>query len=360
MDPSGIRALVASFVGGVASCYLCPTVAVLQTYSLVSDMHKKAPQYVRAQSQMADAIGMEVPLDIAWLTSIIPLDFVPREIEISPDEKTLYVAHESGNEISVFSLVEPFDVRSIKGAGAGDITLSPDGKRLYSVGSKKCYVIDTENLTVIRTLASAKVNRIVCSPDGCFICLSFQDMPGGLVRVIRTDDYHVENDFDLGALSNASLALAVSPQSDRIFASVLADGIALSAVSVIDPVGYGQDDIPGFADPRSMAISSDGLRLYVGGIDEVYIADGTSGRMYYREKIGCQGYPVKIIGITPDDRYVYVVYTCNFDVYRVDTVKGTVSCIAYFPSVGGSVLSKAGTRLYTTHSDMSWVSIYQL
>ncbi len=102
---------------------------------------------------------------------------------------------------------------------------------------------------------------------------------------------------------------------------MLVDRTAPTDVLAISRVDYLQHDIPGFSDPRSMAFSSDGAWLYVGGIDEVYIIDAATNKMFYREKIGTQGYPVKVIGVTPDERYVYAIYTCNYDVYRIDTVK---------------------------------------
>ncbi|MBA1228326.1 YncE family protein [Pseudomonas viridiflava] len=323
-------------------------------------MHKKASQEIHALTQMADPSGIGIPLDIAWLTGIIPLGFVPREMVLSPDEKTLYVSNENGREISVIDVQTSSVVNCIKGAGAGNLTLSPDGKHLYTIGYNKCFVINTQTHEVIRVMGSGSVNRIVCSLDGRFIYLSFRYAPGGLIRQIETQHYSVVNDFDLGTLSNGSLALGVSPENDCVYASAPAEGSGTSAVSAIGTIDYLQHDIAGFTDPRSLAVSTDGTRLYVGGIDEVYIVDTTTLRMFYREKIGSQGYPVTVIGITPDDRYVYAVYTCNFDVYRIDTIKGTVTCVAFFPSLGSSVLNKAGTHLYSTHTDMNWVSIYKL
>ncbi|MCF5283821.1 YncE family protein, partial [Pseudomonas syringae] len=106
-------------------------------------MQKKASQNVRALTHIVDPVGSGVPLDIAWLTGIIPLGFVPAEIAISPDETTLYVAHESGREVSVVDIASASVTGAIKRAGAGAITLSPDGKRLYTIGQKRCYVVDT-------------------------------------------------------------------------------------------------------------------------------------------------------------------------------------------------------------------------
>lgn len=323
-------------------------------------MQKKASQNVRALTHIAGPVGSGAPLDIAWLTGIIPLGFVPAEIAISPDETTLYVAHESGREVSVVDIASASVTGAIKRAGAGAITLSPDGKRLYTIGQKRCYVVDTRMREVIRILPAANVNRILCSADGRFICLSFQNALGGLIRLIEAENYTVENEFDLGALTNASLALGISPLNDRFYATMLVDRTAPTDVLAISKVDYLQHDIPGFSDPRSMVFSSDGAWLYVGGIDEVYIIDAATNKTFYRERIGTQGYPVKVIGVTPDDRYVYAIYTCNYDVYRIDTVKGIATCIAYFPSVGGAVLNKTGTYIYSTHPDMSWISIYRL
>ncbi|NVL30477.1 YncE family protein, partial [Pseudomonas syringae pv. actinidiae] len=117
---------------------------------------------------MTEPVSPGAPLDIAWLTGIIPLGFVPAEIVISPDETTLYVAHESGREVNVVDIATLSVVGSIKRAGAGAITLSPDGKRLYTIGQKRCYVVDTRLREVIRILLTANVNRILCSPDGRF------------------------------------------------------------------------------------------------------------------------------------------------------------------------------------------------
>ncbi|MCF5826256.1 YncE family protein [Pseudomonas syringae] len=323
-------------------------------------MHKRASQDVSALIHIANPVSAGIALDIAWLTGIIPLDFMPAEIVISPDETTLYVAHESGNQISVVDIDSSSVVGTVKRAGSGAITLSPDGKRLYTIGQKKCYVVDTALREVIRIIPAVSVNRILCSPDGRFICLSFQDAAGGLIRIIETENYTVENGFDLGSLSMASLALAVNPESNRIYATTVLDRQAPTDVSAIGTLDYMQDDIPGFADPRSMVISSGGDLLYVGGIDEVYVVDATTHRMICRETLGEEGYPVKVVGISPDNRYVYAVYTRDYDVYRIDTVKGITTCIACFPSAGSSALNKSGSYIYTTHADMNWISIYTL
>ncbi len=203
--------MAASLDDGDISSYLFPVLAVLQDLLKGERNAKKASQNVRALTHIADPVGSGVPLDIAWLTGIIPLGFVPAEIVISPDETTLYVAHESGREVSVVDIASASVVGSIKRAGAGAITLSPDGKRLYTIGQKRCYVVDPRLREVIRILPAANVNRILCSPDGRFICLSFQNALGGLIRLIETENYTVENEFDLGALTNASLALGISP-----------------------------------------------------------------------------------------------------------------------------------------------------
>ncbi|RMS46549.1 hypothetical protein ALP71_03940, partial [Pseudomonas coronafaciens pv. garcae] len=89
---------------------------------MVMEMQKKASQHVRALTHMVDPVSSGEPLDIAWLTGIIPLGFVPAELALSPDETTLYVAHESGREVSVVDIATASVVGSIKRAGAGAIS----------------------------------------------------------------------------------------------------------------------------------------------------------------------------------------------------------------------------------------------
>ncbi|MFH7407634.1 YncE family protein, partial [Pseudomonas syringae pv. tagetis] len=53
------------------------------------------------------------------------------------------------------------------------------------------------------------------------------------------------------------------------------------------------------------------------------------------------------------------IYTCNYDVYRIDNVKGIATCNEYFPSVVGAELNSTGTYINSTHPDISWISIYR-
>ncbi|TFZ32752.1 YncE family protein, partial [Pseudomonas syringae] len=77
-------------------------------------MQKKASQNVRALTHIADPVGSGVPLDIAWLTDINPLVFVPAQIAISTDQTPLYVAHNSGCEGSVLEIARPSVQGTIK------------------------------------------------------------------------------------------------------------------------------------------------------------------------------------------------------------------------------------------------------
>jgi DNA-binding beta-propeller fold protein YncE len=341
--------------------FLFPIFAVLQkTYSLVSEMHKRASQSLSASAQMTDSIGTTIPLDTAWLVGIIPLDFVPREIAISHDEKTLFVAHANGQAVSVIDIATNSITRQIHRTGAGNITVSPDGAKLYTVGTTCCYVIDTYSHEVIDTIPSAGVNRIVCSPNGRFLGLSFEYSPDGLIRLVDRYDYSCENDFDLGTRADTSLVLAISADSALVYTSVRGNSEDSRRVSVIDTTDYSQIDIPGFREPQSMVTSQDANVFYVGGRNGVYFVDAATHTLFRIVELGMPGYPVEVIGVTPDGHHVYAMHGCEGDLYRIDTYDYKATCVASLPSASGSVLSADGTRLYTTHSDLQWISLYAL
>lgn len=330
-----------------------------KTYSLVSEMHKRASQNLRASAQTSDSISTKVPFETAWLVELVPLDFVPHELAVSHDEKSLYVAHRNARKISVIDIASNNIVSQIRNCGSGKVTVSPDGSKLYTLGKTQCYVIDTATHEVIDTIPSRGVNRIVCSPNGRYLALSFSDSPDGLIRIVDRYDYASENDFDLGTLADTSLVLAISPDSAFIYATVIGDEDT-TAVSVIDMTDYSQIDIPGFLNPRSLVVSPDGYFLYAGGRNGVYFADATTCTQFYILEVGVPGYSVDVIGITPDGRYVYAIHGREGDLYRIDTYDRKATCVASLPACSGSMLSADGTCLYTAHSDLQWISLYSL
>ncbi|MFJ4141763.1 YncE family protein [Pseudomonas sp. NPDC089734] len=295
----------------------------------------------------------------AMLLDSIPLAFAPKDIDVSVEGHELFVSHEDGSGVSVINIAERQIVSTIERSGGGDIAVSPEGETLYVAGEHECVVIDIQRCAIKQVIDAEGIDRVAASPDGRFICMTFRDAPGGLIRVLETAEYKAESDFDLGRMSNATLVMALSPDSRYIYAAEISDDPD-SAVAVIDTVDYSQVDIPGFRNPCSMAVSREGRYLYVGGFDEMFIADTTTHRIHYALEFGSRGYPVNVIGVTPDEKYVYAIHTCNFDLYRIDTQERTAERIDVFESVGGAVLNREGTRLYTTHPDRQWVSIYAL
>ena len=322
-------------------------------------MHKRASQHLSASAQTSGLVGHKTPLDTAWLVGVVPLQFVPADIVLSRDEQTLYVAHANGRAISVIDIASSSVALQLCDCGGERMALSPDGTLLYATGRKQCHVIDTATCEVIDTIASRGVNRIVCSPNGRFVSLSFNDSPDGIIRLVDRYDYASETDFDLGTLAESSHVLAVSPDSRRIYATVAGDE-ECRTLSVIDTADYSQIDIPGFADPQSLVLSPDGYFLYAGGRNGVYVADAVTHSVLCVVELGMPGYAVDVVGITPDGHHVYAVHGCEGDLYRVDTYDRKATCVASLPAASGSVMSADGTRLYTSHSDLQWISLYAL
>lgn len=322
-------------------------------------MHKRASQHLSASATSSGSVETRTPLDTAWLVGVVPLQFVPAAIVLSRDEQSLYVAHADGRAVSIIDIPSSTVSLQLRDCAAGRIALSPDGTLLYTIGRKHCYVIDTTTHEVIDIIPSRGVNRIVCSPNGRFVSLSFSDSPDGIVRLVDRYDYASETDFDLGTFAETSHVLAVSPDSRRIYATVSGDG-ECRTVSVIDTADYSQVDIPGFLEPQSLVPSPDGYFLYAGGRNGVYVADAVTHSVLCVVEIGMPGYGVEVVGITPNGHHVYAVHGCEGDLYRIDTYDRKATCVASLPAASGSVMSADGTRLYTSHSDLQWISLYAL
>lgn len=322
-------------------------------------MHKRASQRLGAFVPTSGSVETGSPLDTAWLVGVVPLRFVPAAIVLSRDEQLIYVAHADGRAVSVIDIASSSVTLQLRDCGSGPIALSPDGTLLYTAGRKHCYVIDTATHEVIDTIPAQGVNRIVCSPNGRFVSLSFSDSPDGIIRLVDRYDYASETDFDLGALGESSHVLAVSPDSTRIYAAVSGEE-ECRTLSVIDTAYYSQVDIPGLLDPQSLVPSPDGYFLYVGGRNGVYVADAVTHTVLCVVEFGMPGYAVEVIGITPDGHHVYAVHGCEGDLYRIDTCDRKATCVASLPAASSSALSVDGTRLYTAHSDLKWISLYAL
>lgn len=323
-------------------------------------MHIRAPQDFDASTQVIDSIGTTTPSDTAWLTDFIPLGFIPGSIAMSPDEKTLYISHQDASAISVIDVLTGQTTKEIYDAGAGRITVSPDGCLLYTLANNRCYVIDTQTHEISESIPAPKANRTLCTPNRRYLGMSFANVPGGIVRLVDLDDHDSVLDFDLGAMSDSSLVLASSPDSSVFYAAMTDEGADSTTLSVIDTTDYSQVDIPGFRDPQSMVVSPDGRFLYVGGRDGVYFVDASSRRMLGVVEVGLPDYQVEVVGITPDGRHVYAVNSQSGELYRVDTADGKATCVTVLSAAEGSVMSADGTRLYTVHSDLQWISIHAL
>ncbi|CAG1012281.1 Hydrazine synthase subunit beta [Burkholderiales bacterium] len=86
------------------------------------------------------------------LLARISVDRYPREIDVSPDGKFLYVTHSQDDRVSVIDTQTSSVVKTI-GIGGGSVAAAPDGARVYLTGRELSVVsvIDAVSMNVIST-----------------------------------------------------------------------------------------------------------------------------------------------------------------------------------------------------------------
>jgi YVTN family beta-propeller protein len=115
----------------------------------------------------------------------------PTYVSISPDDRTLYVACNTGNTLQVWDAVTLEKRGEVAvGKGAYNVEVSPDG-RLVLVTNKKdksVSLVDARSLKVLATMATTKgvVHGIAWSPDGTYAYISAESVgadPGSVDMV---------------------------------------------------------------------------------------------------------------------------------------------------------------------------------
>ena len=132
------------------------------------------------------------------------LDPAPTAVVASPDGQRIYIRHDpttkslsSINTVSVIETTGSTIVASIPvgTASAGDVSISPDGSRLYVTNNVDftLSVIDTGTNTVIHTIAAGYLGSshgVAVSPDGSELYVTDFNQPGSTF-VVDTTSYAV-------------------------------------------------------------------------------------------------------------------------------------------------------------------------
>lgn len=129
------------------------------------------------------------------------------QFALSPDGNTMVVGGQLTGEVLVYDTSDPSNIKEIKSidvkAGPWHPVFTPDGKRVY-LGNKMANavtVLDMEKLevdTVIEGEGLAQPHGITISPDGKYVFISNNNLPGGMMMMMgsKKDDEHAGHQME--------------------------------------------------------------------------------------------------------------------------------------------------------------------
>jgi YVTN family beta-propeller protein len=187
----------------------------------------------------------------------------PFMLAVTPDNRRVYVS-DPWQFVLVFDVsnsnFKQMKVIEVGGLPRG-IAFKKDGSRAFvaKAGAASVAVIDTASLTVINTInTGSHPFSVAVSPDGRRLYVGNQSSQS--VSVFDTDTFQELSGSPIG-VSGGPSRLATSPDGTLLFVSC---NVVPHCLNIIDTATLTLvRSIPTAAQPKSMAVSPDGIRVYL-------------------------------------------------------------------------------------------------
>ena len=223
------------------------------------------------------------------------------DVAVSPTGRTLYTVDSSGDSVRVFDATTGLATVTISGFSTPTtIALSPDAKRAYvaSQTARTVTMVDTTTNTIVTTFSVSSTSAptdLVVNADGSLVYITV----GDALQVRSTIDGTLQKTY---ALSGDAKAVALSTTKAYVATPFSVDSALLSG-STSDLLYVGTTGTP-----KSIAVSPDGVTLYVGTMDtgiESLLSGPIGGGTLTPVGLGSVLTGLLSIAVTPDSATVY-------------------------------------------------------
>ncbi len=297
--------------------------------------------------------------------AMIPVGGGPTAPASSPSGDRIYVGSTANPTISVVATVTNTVIDSIGPAplglqGAQQLTVHPDGTRLYCNTFGAVTVVDVNAKSIAALIPSGWAGMVAVHPDGSTVFLASGGDDSGTPdpKVLLIDA--ATNTVTGSIKVDEAYYVAVSPNGARLYVA----GYSGDLIWVIDTVGHSIVQTIDLGKPISgLVVSPDNSRVYVLGAvkfgvttSNVTVIDAATGAVTTAITFPL-GEELTDMAVAPDGAAVYVTQLTG-DVSRIDTSTMTVTDTVSIGSYAGAVaVSPDGSRIYVTNRHANTVSV---
>jgi YVTN family beta-propeller protein len=265
-------------------------------------------------AQTADSIGIAAKTPKNTVITTVGVGTQPLGIVVSHDNKTVYVANNGSNNVSVIDATNSYAVKATiaVGSGPGYLAVSPDGKTLYVScnGAGSVYVIDTTQSTypVKTTWATGSSPQgIAVTPNGKELYVA--NVGSGTVSVFETSGSGSAKTINSEGAPVHVLFTEQGKQADLLNSAGTGYVQFIKTVSgtVSSSTGAGGS----IYSPSGFVTNSSGSTLYITSESYATICDARTGKVTKQILVAPSIFPGTALGqpaVTPNGKYLYVAY----------------------------------------------------
>lgn len=264
-----------------------------------------------------------------------------------------YITNGSDGTISVINLINNQVVTIIPitpNAGPWGVSISPDGKYLYTANSNNntISIINTLTNTIVKTFNSTFPYALCVSPNNRYLYVT--NYTQNSISIINTTTYALVSSIAVG---RNPTGIAISPDGSRVYVvnSISATISVINTASNTVTTTIKSPDI----NPNEIAVSPDGKNLYFTAQQYVYTVNTATNTISGKITVGYA--PFGIV-VSPDNKLVYEANANSNNISVIDVTSQTV--VATIP-VGtqpeGVSLTPDGNTLMVTNYRSNSVSV---
>jgi YVTN family beta-propeller protein len=250
-----------------------------------------------------------------------------RTVTISPDGKSIYSTNFNGYSV-IDAATNTVTSSVVTGELVIGVVITLDGSTAYVAnnGTGTVSVVDTATNTVTATLPIEN-EAIAITPDGSAVWVDEPSISGATIQVINTATQTITS-FPIGHGGNGAFSIAFTPDGAFAYLANLDNTVSVIDTSTDTEVAA----IPVGAFPLYVAVSPNGAFAYAANLlgNSVSVIDTATNTVVATVPVGSRP---RGVAFTPDSAFAYVTNSSSNTISVIDTATDTVT--ATLP--GGSV-----------------------